>query len=134
MKAALYIRVSTDKQELENQLEPLKKFARGLKVVQVYRDTATGKNSDRTALQQMLKDAHRHAFDVIVMWALDRLSGEGMSRTVQLLEMLENMGIAAISYSERTCDAIHCLNLRLFSKKSVAFIGNPYIMYLQKSH
>ncbi len=35
MKAALYLRVSTDKQELENQLEPLKKFAkgRGLKIV-----------------------------------------------------------------------------------------------------
>ena len=49
MKAALYLRVSTDKQELENQLEPLKKFAkgRGLKVVQVYRDMATGKNSNR---------------------------------------------------------------------------------------
>ncbi len=35
MGAALYLRASTDKQELENQLEPLKKFAkgRGLKVV-----------------------------------------------------------------------------------------------------
>ena len=29
MKAALYLRVSTDKQVLENQLEPLKKFAKG---------------------------------------------------------------------------------------------------------
>ncbi|MCL4468678.1 MAG: recombinase family protein [Deltaproteobacteria bacterium] len=51
MKAALYLRVSTDKQELENQLLPLKKFAkgRGLKVVNVYRDMATGKNSNRPA-------------------------------------------------------------------------------------
>ena len=106
MKAALYLRVSTDKQELENQLEPLKKFAkgRGLKVVQVYRDMATGKNSDRPALNKMLKDAHRHAFDVIVVWALDRLSREGMSRTVQLIEMLERMGIAVISYSEPYLD------------------------------
>ena len=106
MKAALYLRVSTDKQELENQLEPLKKFARGrgLKVVQVYRDMATGKNSNRPALNKMLKDAHRHAFDVIVVWALDRLSREGMSRTVQLIEMLERMGIAVISYSEPYLD------------------------------
>ncbi len=38
MKAALYLRVSTNKQELENQLEPLKKFAKGggFKVVQVF--------------------------------------------------------------------------------------------------
>ncbi len=37
MKAALYFRVSTDKQELENQLLPLKMFARGrgIKVVLV---------------------------------------------------------------------------------------------------
>ena len=106
MKAALYLRISTDKQELENQLEPLKKFAkgRGLKVVQVYRDMATGKNSNRPALNKMLKDAHRHAFDVIVVWALDRLSREGMSRTVQLIEMLERMGIGVISYSEPYLD------------------------------
>ena len=106
MKAALYLRVSTDKQELENQLEPLKKFAkgRGLKVVQVYRDMATGKNSNRPALNKMLKDAHRHAFDAIVVWALDRLSREGMSRTVQLIEMLERMGIGVISYSEPYLD------------------------------
>ena len=106
MKAALYLRVSTDKQELENQFEPLKKFAkgRGLKVVQVYRDMSTGKNSNRPALNKMLKDAHRHAFDVIVVWALDRLSREGMSRTVQLIEMLERMGIGVISYSEPYLD------------------------------
>ncbi|MCL4468675.1 MAG: recombinase family protein [Deltaproteobacteria bacterium] len=106
MKAALYLRVSTDKQELENQLLPLKKFAkgRGLKVVNVYRDMATGKNSNRPALNKMLKDAHRHAFDVIVVWALDRLSREGMSRTVQLIEMLERMGIGVISYSEPYLD------------------------------
>ena len=106
MKAALYLRISTDKQELENQLEPLKKFAkgRGLKVVQVYRDMATGKNGNRPALNKMLKDAHRHAFDVIVVWALDRLSREGMSRTVQLIEMLERVGIGVISYSEPYLD------------------------------
>ena len=106
MKAALYLRVSTDKQEFENQLEPLKMFAkgRGLKVAQVYRDMATGKNSNRPALNKMLKDAHRHAFDVIVVWALDRLSREGMSRTVQIIEMLERMGIGVISYSEPYLD------------------------------
>ena len=106
MKAALYLRISTNKQELGNQLEPLKKFAkgRGLKIVQVYRDMATGKNGNRLALNRMLKDAHRHTFDVIIVWALDRLSREGMSRTVQLIEMLERMGIGVISYSEPYLD------------------------------
>ncbi len=106
IKTALYLRVSTDKQEFENQLEPLTAFAqqRGLEIVKVYRDTATGKNIEREAFKQMLEDAHRHNFDVIVVWALDRLSREGMSRTIQLLEMLEHMGIAVISYSEPYLD------------------------------
>ncbi len=65
---------------------------------------ATGKNSNRPALNKMLKDAHRHAFDVIVVWSLDRLSREGMSRTVQLIEMLERMNIAVISYTEPYLD------------------------------
>ena len=106
MKTALYLRVSTDKQELENQLEPLTTFAqqRGLEIVQVYRDTGTGKNIQREAFKQMLKDAHQHKFDVIIVWALDRLSREGMNRTIQLLEMLEHMGIAVISYSEPYLD------------------------------
>ncbi|MCL5277193.1 MAG: recombinase family protein [Deltaproteobacteria bacterium] len=38
------------------------------------------------------------------MWALDRLSREGMRRTVQLIEMLERMGIGVISYSEPYLD------------------------------
>ncbi len=106
LRAALYLRVSTDKQELENQLEPLTTFAkgRGLDVVQVYKDTASGKRADRAAFNKMLKDAHQKKFDVILVWALDRLSREGMSRTVQLIEMLERMGIAVISYTEPYLD------------------------------
>ena len=51
MKAALYLRGSTDKQESGNQLEPLTAFAkkRALKVVQVYRDMAPGRNGSRPA-------------------------------------------------------------------------------------
>ncbi len=44
MKTALYLRGSTDKQELENQFEPLKKFekGKGLKVVQVKKTLIRG--------------------------------------------------------------------------------------------
>ena len=66
MQAVLYLRVSTERPQLENQLEPLTTFAkkRALKVVQVYRDMAPGRNSSRPALNQILKDANQHAFDV----------------------------------------------------------------------
>ncbi|MEM5867383.1 MAG: recombinase family protein [Candidatus Aenigmatarchaeota archaeon] len=47
MKAAIYVRVSTDKQELENQLQPLLEYAnrQGYEVVKVYKDIASGKDS-----------------------------------------------------------------------------------------
>ena len=49
MKCGIYVRVSTRKQETENQLSQLQSFARsqGWVVVAVYADQLTGKNSDR---------------------------------------------------------------------------------------
>lgn len=49
MKTAIYLRISTDKQELENQLQPLLEFAskKGFEVYRVYKDIITGKDSSR---------------------------------------------------------------------------------------
>lgn len=106
MKVALYIRVSTEKQELENQLRPLQEFAakRGFEVVQIYKDIATGKNSYREAFNEMMKEAHQRKFNAILVWALDRLSREGLSKTVNLIEHLGKIGIDVISYSEPYLD------------------------------
>ena len=70
------------------------------------RCTATRQPARTVIVRHLTKCSrmHRHAFDVIVVWALDRLSREGMSRTVQLIEMLERMGIGVISYSEPYLD------------------------------
>ena len=83
-RAALYARVSTDKQTVANQIERLTAVAklRGWKVVAAYRDVASGAKSrrDRPAL-----DAKRHSFDVLAVWSLDRL---GRS-TIDLLKTSE---------------------------------------------
>jgi len=106
MKLAIYLRVSTDKQELENQLQPLLEFAnkKGFEVYKVYKDIATGKTSDREEFNAMLQDAHQRKFDAILVWSLDRLSREGMVKTVHLLEHLNNIGVNVISYTEPYLD------------------------------
>ena len=96
-KAAIYVRVSTDKQTLENQLRELKHIAerRGWQVVQEYRDTgisgAKGRDS-RPGLDQMLKDASKRRFDVVMAWAIDRL-GRSLIDLLGTIQTLEACGV-----------------------------------------
>jgi DNA invertase Pin-like site-specific DNA recombinase len=77
-RAALYVRVSTDRQTVENQISRLTEIAsgRGWRIVQIFSDAgssgAKGRN-DRPGLDEMLKQAQRHRFDVVMAWAIDRL-------------------------------------------------------------
>jgi len=48
----------------------------------------------------MLDVAHRRKFDIVLVWALDRLSREGMVATVGYLQRLAAAGVAFHSYSE----------------------------------
>ena len=78
MRAAIYLRVSTGEQTVENQRRELEAAAaaRGWQVVAVYADEgvsgAKGRDK-RPQLDLMLKDAVRRRFDVVMTWAVDRL-------------------------------------------------------------
>jgi hypothetical protein len=77
-RAAIYVRVSTDKQTIENQLRELRQIAqrRGWQVVEEYHDaviSAAKGRKDRPGLDRMLHDAQRRRFDVVMAWAIDRL-------------------------------------------------------------
>ena len=75
-RAAIYVRVSTDKQTVENQVTALRQIAerRGWQVIEQYSDAgisgAKGRDG-RPGLDQMLKDASRRKFDVIMAWSID---------------------------------------------------------------
>jgi DNA invertase Pin-like site-specific DNA recombinase len=77
-RAALYVRVSTDHQTVENQTRELRQVAerRGWEVVEVYSDAgisgAKGRDK-RPGLDRMLNDAGRRRFDIVMAWAIDRL-------------------------------------------------------------
>ena len=106
-RAALYLRVSTrDQQVADNQERELRQLAErfGLEVVAVYNDTASGARSDRAALAEVLAGAHRRDFDVLLVWALDRLSREGIRPMLSYLDQLRIVGVRVISHQEPWLD------------------------------
>lgn len=107
MKIALYLRVSTDKQETENQALQLRDFAekQGWQIVREYCDYETGSKSDRVEFQRMFEDASRRKFDLVLFWALDRLSREGVYETLQHLNRLESYGVGFRSFTEPYFDS-----------------------------
>lgn len=78
IRAAIYLRVSTAGQTVENQRRELEAAAavRGWQVVAVYADEgisgAKGRDG-RPQLDLMLKDAVRRRFEVAMVWSVDRL-------------------------------------------------------------
>jgi len=48
----------------------------------------------------MLDDAHRRRFDILLCWALDRFSREGMVPTIGHLQRLDAAGVKFHSYTE----------------------------------
>lgn len=120
-RAALYMRVSTEDQRSENQQTELREWAKnlGLKVVKEYRDDGvSGARRERPGLTAMLNGAHRREFDVLLIWALDRLSREGIRPMLGYLERLQAAGVRVISLHEEWLnagDAIGGLLVSIFS-------------------
>lgn len=104
MRAALYARVSTkDKgQDTENQLIVLREYCAraGWDVVEEYIDRESAKNGNRGAFKRLFEDASRRKFDVVVVWALDRLTREGVHQTFGYVEQLKGFGVSFESYTE----------------------------------
>jgi DNA invertase Pin-like site-specific DNA recombinase len=89
-RAALYVRVSSDRQTVQNQLAELRRAIEfeGWQELAVYKDegiSGTKGRDKRPGLDQMLEDAKRRRFDVIMVWAIDRLgrSLRGLLDTVE---------------------------------------------------
>jgi DNA invertase Pin-like site-specific DNA recombinase len=74
----------------------------GHTIVAEYVDTESGgKGADkRPRLAAMLSDAHRRKFDLVAVWAIDRLTREGMAKTVAYLSQLSSAGVAFHSFTE----------------------------------
>jgi DNA invertase Pin-like site-specific DNA recombinase len=106
MRVAIYARVSTDdkRQDPENQLAQLRTWcaSAGHQIAREYVDHASGAKgtTKRPEFAAMLADAHKRQFDLVLCWALDRLSREGMVPTVLHLQRLAAAGVGFHSYTE----------------------------------
>ncbi|HZT76403.1 MAG TPA: recombinase family protein [Vicinamibacterales bacterium] len=101
MKAAIYARVSTTEQTVDNQLLELRRYveARTWSATEFVDAGVSGSKDRRPALDDLLKDARRRKFDVLVCWRLDRL-GRNLRHLVTLIEELQSLGIAFVSLGE----------------------------------
>lgn len=101
MKAALYIRVSTSDQHVENQLPMIQKYCadRGWQIVITCKDTESGVSSTRKGRNDLLQLAEHKLFDVVVVWKLDRWS-RSMLDTQQTINQLDSFGVRFVSVTE----------------------------------
>jgi len=103
-RVAIYARVSKSDMESDNQLIQLRGWLgeRGHTVVAEFIDVVSGGKGEakRPKLAAMFDAAHRREFDIVAVYALDRLSREGMLPTVAYLQRLASVGVGFLSFLE----------------------------------
>lgn len=100
-RAAVYSRVSTFDQSPQMQILDLWQMAaqRGYEIVQEYSDKISGTKSKRPGLDQLMADARRGQFDVVLVWASDRIA-RSVKHFLEVLDELNRVGIEYISFRE----------------------------------
>jgi DNA invertase Pin-like site-specific DNA recombinase len=100
-RAAIYARVSTGDQHLETQLLDLREMAklRGCEIVHEYTDIISGAKSKRAGLDQLMADARRHRFDIVLVAAFDRVA-RSVRHFLEVLDELGHLNIEFVSLRE----------------------------------
>ena len=101
-RAALYMRVSSLDQHPETQLHDLHQMAsqRGYEIVQEYVDRVSGAKAKRPGLDQMMADVRRGRFDVVLVWASDRIA-RSVKHFLEVLDELNRLNIEFVSFREQ---------------------------------
>jgi putative DNA-invertase from lambdoid prophage Rac len=103
LRVATYVRVSTEDQTAANQVPEVEQLAaqRGTVCVQ-YAETGSAAKH-RPAFEEMMSDARRGAFDVLVIWAIDRFGRSMVGNLNDLLD-LDRAGVRVCSVRESWLD------------------------------
>jgi hypothetical protein len=96
------MRVSTLDQNPETQLHDLHQMAaqRGYAIVQEYTDRISGAKAKRPGLDQMMADARRCRFDVVLVWASDRIA-RSVKHFLDVLDELNRIGVEYVILRDR---------------------------------
>jgi len=100
-RVALYCRVSTGDQHLETQLYDLREMTkqRGYEVAHEYTDVISGARAKRPGLDELLADARRHRFDIVLVAAFDRVA-RSVRHFLEVLDELSHLNIEFVSLRE----------------------------------
>jgi DNA invertase Pin-like site-specific DNA recombinase len=107
MKIAIYSRVSKDSSDNTNQLIILREYCEkmGYTIYQEYVDIVSGAKENRPQFELMMEDAAKRKFDLLLFFALDRLTRQGALKTLNYLQVLESYGVGFKSYTEQYLDS-----------------------------
>lgn len=101
-RAALYLRVSTVDQHPETQVHDLRQMAaqRGFEIVAEYTDRISGVKARRPGLDDLMRDARRGKFDVVLVWASDRIA-RSVKHFLDVLDELNRLNVEFVSFREQ---------------------------------
>ena len=107
-RGATWIRVSSDGQDEKSQNHDIDQFCRhhNIDVVKRYElhDKSAYKGEHEAMLKQMLLDAHKGEFEVLVVWMLDRIERRGAERVLRLIRLLKERNCTLASVNEDWLD------------------------------
>jgi DNA invertase Pin-like site-specific DNA recombinase len=98
---ALYLRVSSVEQHPETQLYDLRAMAqqRGFQIVAEYTDRISGTKARRPGLDDLLQDARRGRFQVVLVWASDRIA-RSVRHFLEVLDEFNRLNVEFVSFRE----------------------------------
>jgi putative DNA-invertase from lambdoid prophage Rac len=101
MKVVIYCRVSTNDQNLNNQILELRDYCKrnSYEIVGEYCDKISGAKTSRPELDKMLQGMRGKKFQAVVVWKFDRL-GRSTAHLLQVLEEMKNKNIRLIATSQ----------------------------------
>ena len=102
LKTAIYMRVSTQDQNVDSQRRELLEFIEkrdDLELAGEYADTVSGTREKREHLDRLMIDARHRRIDVVVFFDLSRLTRRGLSHAIGLLDEWQQAGVKPICYA-----------------------------------
>ena len=102
-RAALYARVSLEKQTTEQQLVALREAADRMRlgVASVIEETGSGAKADRPGLLALMEAARRREVSTVLVWKLDRL-GRSLIDLVKNLDELRRLGVRVVAVTRNS--------------------------------
>jgi len=106
--AAIWLRVSRDSQDEINQLPDLERLCaqHDLRIVRrfVVHGESAWKGEHQATRAELLDAAYRGEFSVVVVWALDRISRQGIEDLLSLVRELRERHCTLMSHQEPWCN------------------------------